>query len=559
RSSWRRGRGATSRSVARSTSARSTSWPTTCPPFPSCTRNPSGWSRAACEGSASTRRVACAASRRPGGCSEPGAAQDREHPARRGRSAAPRLGLPRPRPRRSGGRDPRRASDGGRPGGAPQGAAPRPQRLGPDGVFRARRARPGSPQLGSPVSGPSLRPHRAGLSSHGPPRADLAGLRADDRPSARSRRRAPPPHRRRHARQRLCRAGSGAAAHLDRSALHSRLRHPPGLVARFGIRVGQEPGAAHGDAGAGAGRIPRPHDPRLASRHAGRGLRAHGAGQGAAPDAGALPPRLPQRALARAHRRWTAARSAARWSGGNGEGLRLSRDGKPAAPGDRPARLQHGPRLRPRLHLLLPSRQPPDRPRLPGGRPEDEGAKLSAELPLPLTEETEIQPRRRPLVEGLGPRIGLAIVAVLVLVAILAPWLSPHDPREVALDRELLPPSAAHPLGTAENGVDVLSHVLWGARISLSVGVLATLISAVVGTLLGAWAGMVGGLVDEALMRVVDVLLAFPGILLAIFITAVLGPSLANVILALCATGWTGYARLARAMVLSLREREFVL
>ncbi|HLT31465.1 MAG: ABC transporter permease [Pseudomonadota bacterium] len=184
---------------------------------------------------------------------------------------------------------------------------------------------------------------------------------------------------------------------------------------------------------------------------------------------------------------------------------------------------------------------------------------MSAELPLPLTEETEIQPRRRPLVEGLGPRIGLAIVAVLVLVAILAPWLSPHDPRAVALDRELLPPSAAHPLGTAENGVDVLSHVLWGARISLSVGVLATLISAVVGTLLGAWAGMVGGLVDEALMRVVDVLLAFPGILLAIFITAVLGPSLANVILALCATGWTGYARLARAMVLSLREREFVL
>nr|PZM93297.1 MAG: peptide ABC transporter permease [Pseudomonadota bacterium] len=170
-----------------------------------------------------------------------------------------------------------------------------------------------------------------------------------------------------------------------------------------------------------------------------------------------------------------------------------------------------------------------------------------------------MQPRRRPLVEGLGPRIGLAIVAVLVLVAILAPWLSPHDPRAVALDRELLPPSAAHPLGTAENGVDVLSHVLWGARISLSVGVLATLISAVVGTLLGAWAGMVGGLVDEALMRVVDVLLAFPGILLAIFITAVLGPSLANVILALCATGWTGYARLARAMVLSLREREFVL
>ena len=184
---------------------------------------------------------------------------------------------------------------------------------------------------------------------------------------------------------------------------------------------------------------------------------------------------------------------------------------------------------------------------------------MSAELPLPLAEEREDAPRRRPLVEGPGPRVGLAIVVVLVLVAILAPWLSPHDPRAIALDRELLPPSPAHPLGTAENGVDVLSHVLWGARVSLSVGLLATLISAVVGTLLGAWAGMVGGLADEALMRTVDVLLAFPGILLAIFITAVLGPSLANVVLALCATGWTGYARLARAMVLSLREREFVL
>jgi len=184
---------------------------------------------------------------------------------------------------------------------------------------------------------------------------------------------------------------------------------------------------------------------------------------------------------------------------------------------------------------------------------------LSAELPLPLEDEAEIAPRRRPWVEGFGPRLGLAIVGLLLLVAIFAPWLSPHDPQAIALERELLPPSAAHPLGTAENGVDVLSQVLWGARVSLLVGILATAISAVFGTLLGAWAGQVGGLWDETLMRVVDVLLAFPGILLAIFVTAVLGPSLANVIFALCATGWTGYARLARAQVLGLRQREFVL
>lgn len=167
-------------------------------------------------------------------------------------------------------------------------------------------------------------------------------------------------------------------------------------------------------------------------------------------------------------------------------------------------------------------------------------------------------PRRRWL-RGFGPKLGLAIVAILVLVAVFAPLLAPYDPRAIALDRELLPPGGGHPLGTAENGVDVLSQVLYGARISLMVGLAATLISSVVGTLLGAWVGYRGGRWDEAVMRVVDVLLAFPGILLAIFITAVLGPSLRNVILALCATGWTGYTRLARAQALSLREREFVL
>lgn len=184
---------------------------------------------------------------------------------------------------------------------------------------------------------------------------------------------------------------------------------------------------------------------------------------------------------------------------------------------------------------------------------------MSAELPLPLQKEAPASSHRRPLVEGFGPRLGLAIVVALLLVAILAPLLSPHDPTAIALESELLGPSAAHPLGTAENGVDVLSQVLYGARVSLFVGVFATLIASVLGTLLGAWAGHRGGAFDEALMRVVDVLLAFPGMLLAIFITAVLGPSLGNVILALCATSWTGYARLARAQVLSLREREFVL
>jgi len=182
--------------------------------------------------------------------------------------------------------------------------------------------------------------------------------------------------------------------------------------------------------------------------------------------------------------------------------------------------------------------------------------------PTPPVEEAAPAPlprrRRRPMLRGFGPWLGLAIVAAVVLVAILAPLLAPHDPRIISLPDELLGPSARHPLGTAENGVDVLSHVLWGARVSMIVGLLSTLLSATIGTLLGAAAGYLGGWAEDALMRVVDVLLAFPGILLAIFITAVLGPSLWNVIIALCATGWTGYARLARAQVLGLRDREFV-
>jgi peptide/nickel transport system permease protein len=121
------------------------------------------------------------------------------------------------------------------------------------------------------------------------------------------------------------------------------------------------------------------------------------------------------------------------------------------------------------------------------------------------------------------------------------------------------PPGPGHPLGTGDNGIDVLAQILFGARVSLAVGLSAVLISGTLGTLVGTTLGYAGGLADDVLMRVVDVLLAFPGLLLAIFITAVLGPSLPGLIFALCATGWVSYARLARAQVLVLREREFVM
>lgn len=154
--------------------------------------------------------------------------------------------------------------------------------------------------------------------------------------------------------------------------------------------------------------------------------------------------------------------------------------------------------------------------------------------------------------------VGSALVGTILLLAALAPWLSPYDPADMDLPGELLGPSVAHWLGTGDNGIDVLTHVLYGARVSLFVAVATTFISLVVGVSLGGLAGYLGGWFDEILMRVVDVVLAFPGILLAIFITAVLGPAIEHVVLALVVTGWVGYARLARGQVLSLREREFV-
>nr|WP_246357543.1 ABC transporter permease [Pyxidicoccus fallax] len=152
----------------------------------------------------------------------------------------------------------------------------------------------------------------------------------------------------------------------------------------------------------------------------------------------------------------------------------------------------------------------------------------------------------------------MAVATLWVLTALLAPVLAPYAPDAVDLPSELAAPGSGHVLGAGENGIDILTHVLYGARVSLLVSVFAVALSGLIGVTLGSVAGYAGGWVDEVVMRGVDVLLAFPGMLLALFITAVLGPSLANVVFALSFTGWTGYARLARGQVLTLREREYV-
>jgi len=155
-------------------------------------------------------------------------------------------------------------------------------------------------------------------------------------------------------------------------------------------------------------------------------------------------------------------------------------------------------------------------------------------------------------------RAGFAIVLIAAAGAVLGPWILPHDPLHQELALRLSAPSWSHPLGLDELGRDLLARLALGARVSLVVGVVVVSISAVVGIAVGAVAGYVGGRVDMVIGRIMDVLLAFPGILLAIALVAVLGPSLRNVVLALVTIGWVGYARLVRGQVLKVRELEYV-
>jgi peptide/nickel transport system permease protein len=155
-------------------------------------------------------------------------------------------------------------------------------------------------------------------------------------------------------------------------------------------------------------------------------------------------------------------------------------------------------------------------------------------------------------------KAGMAIVLLTAVAAIAGPMVTPFDPAAQDLALRLAGPSLSHPFGLDELGRDILARVLAGARISFLVGLTVVSISASAGTLLGAVAGYFGGVVDDVISRIVDVLLAFPGLLLAIALVAVLGPSLGNVLFALAIIGWVGYARLVRGQVLRAREFEYV-
>ena len=155
-------------------------------------------------------------------------------------------------------------------------------------------------------------------------------------------------------------------------------------------------------------------------------------------------------------------------------------------------------------------------------------------------------------------RLGALIVGITAAAAVFGPFLAPADPNAQDLALRLAAPSGAHVFGLDELGRDIFSRLLVGARISLLVGLAVVSVASSVGIMMGAIAGYYGGRVDLVISRVMDVLLAFPGILLAIAMVAVLGPSLTNVVLALSTIGWVGYARLVRGQVLKIRELEYV-
>ena len=155
-------------------------------------------------------------------------------------------------------------------------------------------------------------------------------------------------------------------------------------------------------------------------------------------------------------------------------------------------------------------------------------------------------------------RLGMGIIGIFILAALFAPWLAPHDPIAQNLGQRLQPPCWTYPLGTDDLGRCVLSRMIHATRISLRIGILVVGITAISGSIVGLFSGYTGGITDELIMRVTDVFLAFPGIVLALVVAGVLGPGLTNAMLALALIGWAGYARLVRGCVLSAREKTFV-
>ncbi|MBI4839385.1 MAG: ABC transporter permease, partial [Nitrospirae bacterium] len=154
--------------------------------------------------------------------------------------------------------------------------------------------------------------------------------------------------------------------------------------------------------------------------------------------------------------------------------------------------------------------------------------------------------------------LSAVIIIFLIIISLSAPLIAPYDPADIDISNVLSPPSGAHPLGTDDLGRDLLSRMIWGSRISLSVGFAAVGISIITGIIVGAIAGYYGGWIDTVLMRFVDIMLTFPTLFLILAVIAIMGPGIFLIMLIIGLTGWMDVARLVRAEFLTLKERDFV-
>jgi peptide/nickel transport system permease protein len=172
------------------------------------------------------------------------------------------------------------------------------------------------------------------------------------------------------------------------------------------------------------------------------------------------------------------------------------------------------------------------------------------------------KPRSHRIIFGFGKNkiafIGLIIILFLIFVAIFAPFLASHHPYEQNLEKALLAPCLEYPFGTDDLGRCIFSRIIFGTRTSLQIGIIVTSITACIGIIMGLIAGYYGGLADEIIMRLVDIFLAFPGLVLALTIAGLMGPGFFNVMFALSLVGWMGYTRVVRGSVLAVKEKEFV-
>src|SRR5256885_3317357 len=280
--------------------------------------------------------------------------------------------------------------------------------------------------------------------------------------------------------------------------------------------------------------------------------------------AGDRPPCASQRLGAARHGDRALLCDAARRIGAHRDGLRLARprdvhhEFPPQRRHERRARRDAGGRLR--LHRAEPALRSRLSPRRSEGAMSSRREWLLAETPGSRMQARLGQAYLRWLSFRENPLAlaGLGLVLLLVAIAVLAPWLSPHSPLEQDLARRLLPPGSGNLLGTDELGRDILSRILYGARTTLVIVALVIVLVAPVGLAVGTVAGYAGGFVDGALMRVTDVFLAFPRLILALAFVSAIGPGLINAIVAIACTAWPPYARIARAETLTIKNSEFI-